>query len=129
MLANKVIYGNIVTMNEKQPRAQAMAIRDGRIAFVGSKDEAQAFLGKDTEVVDFGSETVYPGMIDVHNHMGLLSTVMSGGPHFTYGDSYEKNVRELIEFIKENPGRDFYRAYGYSPDPLIGTEVLDLILA
>ena len=96
MLANKVIYGNIVTMNEKQPRAQAMAIRDGRIAFVGSKDEAQAFLGKDTEVVDFGSETVYPGMIDVHNHMGLLSTVMSGGPHFTYGDSYEKNVRDII---------------------------------
>lgn len=53
-----------------------MVIWDGRIAFIGAKNDAQAYLGTDTEVVDFGSETVYPGMIDVHNHMGLLSTVM-----------------------------------------------------
>ena len=127
MNANKVIYGNIVTMNEQQPRADAMVIKDGKIAFVGTKDDAKAFLDNDTETVDFGSQTVYPGMIDVHNHMGLLSSVMLGGPNFTYGDSYEKNVQEMTEFIKENPGREFYRAYGYSPDPLRGDPTHDLL--
>ena len=127
MFANKMIYGNIVTMNEKDPRAQAIAIKDGKIAFVGSKNDAQAFLDTDTEVIDFGSKTVYPGMIDVHNHMGLLSTIMVGGPKFSYGDSYEKNVRELTEFIKDNPGREFYKAYGYTPDPLVGDPTHDLL--
>lgn len=130
MITDKVIYGNIVTMNDKQPKAQAMAIRDGKIAFVGSKDDVQAFLGTDTEVIDFGSRTVYPGMIDVHSHLGLLASIMGGGPMFSWGDSYENNVRDMTEFIKANPGREIYKAYGFTADALRGDpthELLDAI--
>ena len=127
LVANMMIYGNIITMNEQNSRAQAMSIREGRIEFVGSKADAQAFLDVDTKVIDFGSKVIYPGMIDAHNHMGLLSTVIAGGPRFAYGDSYEKNVQELTEYIKENPGKEMYKAYGYSPDPLVGDPTHDLL--
>lgn len=127
MYADKLIYGNIVTMNENQPRAQAMAIKDGKIVFVGAKDEAQAFLGKDTEVVDFGSKIVYPGMIDVHSHLGLLTSIMGGGPKFCWGDSYEDNVRDMTEFIKANPGREIYKAYGFTADTVRGNPTHELL--
>lgn len=127
MYADKLVYGNIVTMNENQPRAQAMAIKDGKIVFVGAKDEAQAFFGKDTEVVDFGSKTVYPGMIDVHSHLGLLTSIMGGGPKFCWGDSYEDNVRDMTEFIKANPGREIYKAYGFTADTVRGNPTHELL--
>ncbi len=127
MNANKVIYGNIVTMNEQQPRAEAMAIQDGKIVFVGTKDDAQAFLDKDTEVVDFGSEVVYPGMIDAHSHLGLLTSIMGGGPRFLWGDSYEDNVRDMTEFIKANPGREIYKAYGFTSDSVRGVPSHELL--
>lgn len=117
MAADKVIYGNIVTMNEKQPRAQAMTVRDGKITFVGTKDDAKAYVTKDTEVIDFGAGTVYPGFIDSHSHLGLLSTIIAGGPAFPYGDTYENNVRDMTEYIRENPGKELYKAFGYTPDP------------
>lgn len=130
MNTNKVVYGNIVTMNERQPRAQAMVIKDGKIAFVGAKEDMREFIDSYTEVIDFGSETVYPGMIDVHSHLGLLTSIMGGGPKFNWGDSYEQNVRDMTEFIKANPGRDIYKAYGFTADAVRGNpthELLDAI--
>ena len=127
MTDSKVIYGNIVTMDEKQPRAQAMAVRDGKITFVGTKDDAKAYVAKDIEVIDFGAGTVYPGFIDSHSHLGLLSTIIAGGPAFPYGDTYENNVRDMTEYIRENPGKELYKAFGYTPDPGRGDPTHDLL--
>lgn len=130
MKADQVIYGNIITMDEKQPKAQAVAVKDGRIMFVGTKDAASEFVGPETKVIDFATSTVYPGMIDVHSHMGLLTTTMVGGPTLPYGDSYEKNVQDITKFIKENPDYEFYKAYGFSFDAKRGFpthELLDAI--
>ena len=61
--------GNIYTVNERQPRAEAVAVKGDRIIFVGSNREAQNYIGKNTRVVDLGGRTMVPGMTDAHHHL------------------------------------------------------------
>jgi predicted amidohydrolase YtcJ len=64
-----VVEGDIITMDTARPRAQAMAVRDGRIVAVGSPEEARAAAGPGHRVIRYTSGTVVPGLIDTHNHM------------------------------------------------------------
>jgi predicted amidohydrolase YtcJ len=61
--------GNIYTVNERQPRAEAIAVKGNRIIFVGSNADARKYEGKTTRVVDLKGRTVVPGMTDAHNHL------------------------------------------------------------
>jgi predicted amidohydrolase YtcJ len=48
--------------------AQALAVRNGRIAAIGSSGEIRALAGPATRIVDLGGRTVIPGLIDSHIH-------------------------------------------------------------
>ena len=48
--------------------AQALAVRDGRIAAIGNSAEIRARAGASTRVIDLGGRTVIPGLIDSHIH-------------------------------------------------------------
>lgn len=61
--------GNIYTVNERQPHAEALAVKDGRILFVGSNEDVKKYEGKGTRVVDLKGHTVVPGMTDAHYHL------------------------------------------------------------
>ncbi len=58
----------VYTVDSANPRAQAIAITDGRIAFVGSDDSVRAFIGRRTEVLDLAGRMVLPGFHDTHVH-------------------------------------------------------------
>jgi predicted amidohydrolase YtcJ len=64
-----VVNGNIYTVNEKQPHAEAFAVRDQRIAFVGSTADVEKLRGANTRVIDLGGKTVVPGLTDSHCHI------------------------------------------------------------
>src|SRR4030095_1090662 len=61
--------GNIDTVNDRQPRAEAIAVKGDRIIFVGSNLSAQRFVGTNTRVVDLQGKTVLPGFTDSHQHL------------------------------------------------------------
>jgi hypothetical protein len=61
--------GTIVTVNDAQPAADAIAVKDGKILAVGAKDEVLALKGAATEVVDLAGRTMLPGFIDAHGHV------------------------------------------------------------
>ncbi|MEU9318817.1 amidohydrolase [Streptomyces sp. NPDC048295] len=63
----------IHTVDPSLPEAQAMAVVDGRIARLGTDDEAKGWTGPDTRVIDAGGKLVLPGFIDAHNHVRLGS--------------------------------------------------------
>ena len=60
--------GEVWTGNPSQPLAEAIGIRDGRIAAVGTLDEVRGVLDRDAAVIDAAGRTVLPGFIDAHNH-------------------------------------------------------------
>ena len=64
-----VVARKIVTMDEKQPEAQVLLVRDGRIVAVGSRGQLASGVKKARQVLDFGEAVVYPGFIDAHLHV------------------------------------------------------------
>jgi hypothetical protein len=63
------INGNIYTANDKQPRAEALAVRGDRIVFVGSNTAVKRYQGPRTRVIDLRGATVLPGLTDAHCHL------------------------------------------------------------
>jgi predicted amidohydrolase YtcJ len=61
--------GNIYTVNDARPKAEAVAIKGDRIVFVGSNGEAQKYVGRNTRVIDLGGRTMVPGLTDAHHHL------------------------------------------------------------
>jgi len=69
--AADVIYygGPIVTLNDLQPTAQAVAVKNGKIVAVGSENSMKSWTGQKTEQVFLDGKTLVPGFIDGHGHM------------------------------------------------------------
>src|SRR5213082_944299 len=63
------INGNIYTVNDKQPFAQAIAVKGDRIIFVGANADAEKSRGDKTRIVDLAGKTVTPGFTDSHCHI------------------------------------------------------------
>ena len=63
------INGNIYTANDKQPHAEAVAVRGDRIVFVGSNAGVKKYQGAKTRVIDLHGATVLPGLADAHHHL------------------------------------------------------------
>jgi predicted amidohydrolase YtcJ len=61
--------GKVLTMNRSQPCAEAVAIKDGRIVQVGTNEEIQPWIGKNTRVISLKGKTVVPSFIDTHIHV------------------------------------------------------------
>jgi len=64
-----LLNGTVYTAEDAHPTAQGIAVRAGRIAFVGSNEEARRHVGDGTEVVDLTGHTVLPGLVDAHYHL------------------------------------------------------------
>ncbi len=82
--ADLILYnGRVVTMDDAQPRATAVAVRDGRFVGVGDEADLRPLVGRRTERLDLGGRAVVPGLIDTHNHLsttglGLLQVSLDG---------------------------------------------------
>ena len=70
MLADLALTsGKVLTMNQSQPYAEAIAIKDDRIVQVGTNEEIEPWIGKNTKVISLKGKTVVPGFIDTHIHV------------------------------------------------------------
>ncbi|WP_156817109.1 amidohydrolase [Rubritalea marina] len=65
--------GPIITIDDQQPSAQAVAVKDGKILAVGSKESVMQAQGPNTTNFDLQGKTMLPGFVDAHGH------VMGGG--------------------------------------------------
>jgi hypothetical protein len=69
--------GRIVTVDAGFSQAEAVAVRNGRIVFVGSNQDVAAWIGPATRVIDLNGRTVLPGLIDAHAHLYDLGKELS----------------------------------------------------
>lgn len=63
------INGTVVTVNDSQPTAEAVAVKNGRILAVGNRVTVEALKGSTTQVFDLQGKTMVPGFIDPHGHL------------------------------------------------------------
>lgn len=73
-----IIYigGDILTINDTQPNAEAVAVANGKILAVGAKTDVLKHKGNSTKLVDLNGKTLMPGLFDAHSHL-FLTTLAS----------------------------------------------------
>ena len=94
--------GNIYTVNDHQPHAEAIAVKAGKIIFVGSNKDAKAYEAKGTRVVDLHGNTVVPGLTDSHYHlMGVGEREMTLNLEGTMSlEDFLAKVKEQVDRAK-----------------------------
>lgn len=115
--------GVIYTADQADTFAEAIAVRDGLIFFVGSSEDAAALIGENTEVFDLDGKMILPGMTDSHIH--APGTILSQLYQIDLnGILTESATMETIEaFIAEHPDLDIYYGDGFSIGAFSGEEV------
>ena len=107
-----VLNAKIYTSDVNRPVAEGLAVRGGRIAFVGSARGALALAGPRTERLDLAGRSVIPGMVDAHAHLlGLgqaLRTVDLVGTR-----SYEEVVARVAERANTAGPGEWIRGRGW----------------
>lgn len=74
MASNEQLYfgGDIYTIDDANPSAEAIAVKNGRIAAAGNKAYCLSRLGKSPELIDLKGSALLPGFIDAHTHPTLM---------------------------------------------------------
>jgi hypothetical protein len=107
-----VTNARIYTADVTRPRAAALAVRGGRILFVGNNAGAEALAGPRTERLDLAGKTVIPGMVDAHTHLlGLgqaLRTVDLVGTR-----SYDEVIARVAERARTARPGEWIRGRGW----------------
>jgi predicted amidohydrolase YtcJ len=88
--------GNIYTVDESNPAAEAIAVRGDRILKVGSAEEVAALQGDSTEVIDLEGQFLMPGFIEAHGHFAGL-----GGSLMNLNFLRSKNWDEIVAMVEE----------------------------
>jgi predicted amidohydrolase YtcJ len=107
--------GAVYTVDGQRTLAEAVAVKDGRIAAVGTDADLAPFAGPETRVVELEGRTVLPGFQDAHLHPldgGLLAIVCN--LHKT--GSAEDCLAVIGRYAAEHPDREWITGDGWSMD-------------
>ncbi|UIR55622.1 amidohydrolase [Sphingobacterium sp. SRCM116780] len=104
--ADIIYYGGpILTMEDRTPQVEALAVKDGKILFAGDKKQAMSLVGAKTIQINLENKTLLPGFIDAHGHItsrsGMTQAVdLSPSPYGTVN-----NIAELQATLKDYIGK------------------------
>ncbi|MFB0543237.1 MAG: amidohydrolase [Candidatus Bathyarchaeia archaeon] len=109
-----LLNGKIVTVNEKETIAEAVAAKGGKILKVGSTEEIKKTVGKHTKVIDLKGKTVLPGFVDCHNHV----PARVGGVDLHWVRSMDELVEKLREQAEKTPKGRWITGGGFNESKL-----------
>ncbi|MEX1157734.1 MAG: amidohydrolase family protein [Thermomicrobiales bacterium] len=96
------VNGRVLTIDSRRPRAEAVAVRDGKILAVGSSDELAGVRSAKTRVIDLDGATLMPGFIDAHTHFvsgsQTLDRIRLGGA--TTMAEMQRRVAEKVNAVQ-----------------------------
>lgn len=97
-----ILNGNVLTMDEKRPRAEAVAVTGNKISAVGTNAEIRAVVGETTKVIDAKGGTVMPGFNDAHVHFMAIGNTFSS-LDIKDVDTPEKLAEKLKHYVRFLP--------------------------
>jgi predicted amidohydrolase YtcJ len=116
MKANLVFKNtSVYTVDKQRSWAQAIAIADDKIVFVGTDTDVGSYIDSDTVVMDLDGKLVLPGFVDAHAHPSHAMDFV--GNISLYGlDSLDAYKVAIAEFVAKNSDREFFRGSGWSDE-------------
>ncbi len=120
-----IINGQVVTVDEANPEAEAIAVRGDRLAVVGSADAVERLIGPETEVIDAEGRLVIPGFIEGHGHfMGVGDAQLQ--LRLADAATWEDIVSMVAEAVAQAGSGELIRGRGWhqakwetTPDPVV----------
>lgn len=109
-----VVNADIRSMDPLTPRAEALAIRDGRIVALGSRESLDGYSSKDTEFLNAGGRLVLPGFQDTHLHLQDSGLEHAFNLKLNHLESPEHLQVLLKDFAGRHPGRQWLVGGGWS---------------
>jgi len=123
--ADLVLFNGFVScLDGRETIAQAVAVKNGKILFVGSTEDAGRYISPDTGVVDLEGRMVLPGFIETHIHSpgAMLAELFKIN---LYGASSVAEIESIIgQYIRDNPGESIYFGEGFEGSLFSGDELL-----
>ena len=93
--------GEVVTVNDDQPSAEAVAVKDGIILAVGSEADVMTHRAPVTEVIDLDGRTMTPGFIDGHAHFNGFGAQAIGANLLAPPDGGVRTIDDLVAALQE----------------------------
>jgi hypothetical protein len=124
--------GAIYTMDGSRSWAQAVAISDGRIVYVGTDAGAKEHIGPQTKVVDLKGRMVVPGFQDVHIHP-ISGGIEANSCDLNVATTVEEYVATIKKYADAHPDLPWIKGGGWSmaafgPGALAGRQLIDAVV-
>jgi predicted amidohydrolase YtcJ len=107
-----LVAGTLHTLDRARPLAEAVLIRDGRFAKVGTRDECERASTSDLRYIELGQGCAVPGLIDAHGHPLLhartLTEVGLGGAR-----SEQECVERVVQYARSVPQGSWIHGAGW----------------
>ena len=114
--ANTIIHNaTIYTVNEKQPYAQALVIKNQKIVYIGDNDKALSYQDLDSHIIDANDTFIMPGFVDSHTHTALAALLFNTGVNLYKARGKKGIIQALKAYKKSNPNLDLYTGVGFYP--------------
>lgn len=105
-------HGLFYPVEPSAPVAGSLAVRGGRIVYLGDDGGAERLRGPATEVIDLGGRAVTPGLIDAHSHLGSLGRALEEVDLVGTG-SYAEVVERIARAAAELPAGSWVGGRGW----------------
>lgn len=108
LFVNAIAY----TLDPAQPWAEALAVKNDRIVYVGDGDGARELAGTDTVIHDLGGQMLLPGFIDTHMHPitgGAYAKALS----LDTGGDIDGWISAIADYAADNPDAPLIFGYGF----------------
>ncbi len=107
-----IVHGAVHTVDERLPKAEAVAVTGERISWIGDDEGAREHIGPATEVIDAGGGTVLPGFVDAHNHVRLGAN--PDAVQFFGATSLEEIHERIRTYLDANPEATWVEGEGWN---------------
>ena len=125
MKADKVIFGNIYTVDRKQPKAGAAAIDGGKFIYVGDEAGVKEYIGPGTEVLRQEDGIILPGFGEGHGHIAPGATETLFTVHLNLYGSLEEHLKTISQFAHQHPELEVIQGAGFMPSDDLTADMLE----
>ena len=111
------LNGKIITVDDANPKATAVAIKDGKIVYVGDVRGAKPLMAASTQQIDLQGKTMVPGFVDAHGHVVSAGIQAASANVLPMPDGPVNNFTQLtdalLDWSKTSTGTEFIDKTGW----------------
>ena len=111
------LNGKIITVDDANPKATAVAIKDGKIVYVGDVRGAKLLMAASTQQIDLQGKTMVPGFVDAHGHVVGAGIQAASARVLPLPDgqvnSFTQLTDALVDWAESSTGTEFVDKTGW----------------